>query len=134
MPTEHGGLFVSGPREGLWCGLEVSTPAPLLLHTSLLPKEQGLPLLHCPMQGWFKAFIPSKAQPLCLCQLHSGHGCLESQESSIFPGSDFHDQRKKSHLFSAREGEFLSQVALRCLRTWGSPGEKGDGHPCLGEQ
>ena len=52
-------LLVSGPRERLWCGLEGSSLASLLLHTSLLPKKQGLLLPYCPTQGWFKALIPS---------------------------------------------------------------------------
>lgn len=110
------------------------------LHPSLppahisAPPEAGAAAPTCPTQGWFKALVHSKAQLLWLCHIHGGHGCLAGPEvpgKLSFPRIrvHIHGQRKKSHMSSAREGEFLGRLALRCLRTWVSPRENGDGRP-----
>ena len=116
-------LLASRWRERLWCGGEGSPHPGLLPSTHITaPQEAGAAAPACPAQSWFKTLIPSKAQPFWLRHIHGAHGCLAGpgvQESSPFPGSGFlFLERKKYHLSSAGEGEFLGRVALRCLRTW----------------
>ena len=85
-------LLVSGPRERLWCGWEGSTLASLLPHTSLLPKKQGLLLLHVPCKAGLRhSFPPRPSRSGSVIYTVASVPWLgeESQESSPFSGSGF---------------------------------------------